>query len=104
MAMSHTWNGDLGNPSLARRARSLHSPIAVAASKTCQKKKETLIDFHSRYCEARRTKLGYDARSRTKLKASRAGSADITEMVSTYLSATGPRGVPKGRVEAKKVG
>lgn len=45
IATSHTWNGDFGNPSLARRARSLHSPIAVAASKTCKKKRQRLLVF-----------------------------------------------------------
>ena len=39
-----------------------------------------------------------------KLNASRAGSRHMTRTVNMYISATGPRGVPKGRVDAKNVG
>lgn len=45
--------------------------------------------------------LGYEARSKRKLKASDAGRARMTMTVSTYLSTTGASGVPKGLVDAK---
>lgn len=48
--------------------------------------------------------MGYDARSRTKLNASRAGTARMTNTVKKYFRATGPRGVPNGFVDAKKAG
>lgn len=48
--------------------------------------------------------LGYDARSRRKLNASFAGSAAMTKTVRRYFSPTGPKGVPKGLVDAKKCG
>lgn len=50
------------------------------------------------------TRLGYEARSRTKLNASRAGTARMTKTVRKYFRATGPRGVPNGFVDAKNAG
>ena len=50
------------------------------------------------------TRCGYENRSSRKLNASPAGITRMTKIVRTYFISNGPRGVPKGFVDAKNSG